>query len=258
MIKYYLLITILFFSNCSPQSDKGTVISNYDGNHVKKQIFDTAGNLKSEQIFLKNGEELLPDGYIKFFRPDGTVKALGFYKKGKKDSIALNYNERGIITGKLYVADGLLIGSQYTYYDNGKVKSYKFYSKPDVATFYLRFDSSGHLETNDGSPLSRYKFDEETVYTRDDTAHIEYLAATPENLRIEVWWSAISHGKPAKWLKLSHLRPSEIANIYAFKDPLYGCIEGPAECLTVLNMYDTTTNKLLVSDTDRYQIKVKM
>ena len=257
-MKYYLLLIVFFFSNCTAQTHDRVVVSHYDNTHVKKQVFDSLGKLHSEQIFLKDGDNLVEDGYIKIFWPDGTINGLGFFKKGKKDSLAYLYNEKGNVVAKFYLANDSIVGSQYTYFNNGQVSFYTFNLKAGGPTFQLQFDSLGHLEKRSGQSLVEVVYGQKPVYAKEDTVDLNYMIATPENLRTEVVISMIVHGEHTKWITRSKFKPLDLANIFCFENPHYLCSDGPAVYYTVLNMYDTTTNKLLISDTDCYHINVKM
>jgi hypothetical protein len=258
-MKYYLLLIVFFFSNCTAQTHDRVVVSHYDNTHVKKQVFDSLEKLHSVQIFLKDGDNLVADGYIKVFWPNGKIHALGFFKNGKHDSVSCGYTEQGHITDKFYiVADTIVVGSYYTYYNNGQVNTYRFKVVPDSTVLALQFDSLGHLTEKQGRSMTRVVYDEKAIYSKEDTVYLKYAIAMPDNLRTEVVVSIILNGKQTKWKTMSDIEPLHIADIEVFSNPRYRCVLGPTDYFTVLNMYDTTTNKLLISDTDCYHINVKM
>jgi len=254
-----ILLVFIIFLSCNTQTNKGIVTIPYDKTHVKKQTFDSSGHLVKEQIFVKEGNGLLEDGYVKYYNNKGGVTILGFFKKGKGDSIVYMYNDQGKLTSKLYMLNDSVYGSQYSYYENGKVNSYKFYLHPDKPRFALFFDSLGNVSQVIGEPLSKpLVINEKEVYLPTDTFQMNYLIASPEKMKTEVRVTLKNNNKyKNEWHKFTDFHPIHIANILYFEEPAYKCREGSIDYVTVLNIYDSTSNKLIVSDTDVYKVRVK-
>lgn len=100
------------------------------------------GSLQSEGN-LRNGK---PDGYWKNYYPTGVVKSEGNRKNHKLDSIWIFYHISGNIESKINFLDGKKNGFSYTYYLNpknpaniGKVKSKELYVenyKEGISEYY--------------------------------------------------------------------------------------------------------------------------
>ena len=75
---------------------------------------------KWEEFELKEG--VLNGDYI-IFHTNGEIFSHTKYVNGKRNGEELNYNAEGILTKKSIYKNDILVGSQYTYFDNGKKQS---------------------------------------------------------------------------------------------------------------------------------------
>ena len=258
-MKIILSICVILLFCCTIQSHNGIVTTPYDRDRVKKQTFNENGQLMKEQIFKKKDSGLIEDGYIKIFKKDGRLKVLGFYKNGKKDSSIYVYNEYDKLVSKLYMLDDSLCGSQYYYYGDGKINYYLFHTNPSEPRFALYFDSLGNVVKKIGIPSEILILNKKTFYSPKDTVQINYLIPTPENIRTVVYVHVKIKQETGNWVRFNatDFVPMHIANIFCVREPPYSCGQGSAEFTTVVNMYDSISNKLIVSDTERYSIHVK-
>jgi len=91
-----------------------------------------------EVIFYKNGKEIakeligadgkvlktegkVPDGLVKEFFFDGTVREEVYYKNGKKEGVAKLYNSEGVLRGEFNFKHGRQEGLSKTYHPTGEL-----------------------------------------------------------------------------------------------------------------------------------------
>lgn len=84
---FTLFITFGLSAQCLTEDNKQYTA---EGNHIKMERFDKAGNLLESGTFLKNGHI---DGKWTSYNIDGSIKSVAFYTEGEKSGNWTHYDQ---------------------------------------------------------------------------------------------------------------------------------------------------------------------
>jgi len=119
---------------------------------------------KWEEFELKEG--LLNGDYI-IFHSNGEIYSHTKYANGRRNGEELTYSAAGVLTKKNTYKNEILVGSQFGYFDNGKIQSeYKYEDGKSIET--LNYDILGNISSQsfikDGKTITQ-KITEGKVYS---------------------------------------------------------------------------------------------
>jgi len=249
-MKSNLLLLIVFFVYTQCSRDTGSV------KKIINKKYDANKNLISEQEFLKVDTGLMADGYCKQYYNNGGIKSLCFYKNGKHDSIMYYYYENGCIDSKLHLFNDTPTGSAVLYYSNCKIKSFMYFTNSKSERFVLNYDSiTSRPSEVRGHPLTFAIANKKTKYSISDTIILSSVVTIPDRI-VDTLFIKIA-GKYGIYIDtVTKFDYFKSLDLYYFDFP-YACELGSAKYTAVLNLYDSISNKLLVTDTFSYKIDVK-
>lgn len=257
-----ILITCgLLFIGCSnPVQTKNAQGADHTSiEHVTKKKYNANGDVVSIQDYLKNDTGLIADGPFKDFYDDGALKSSGTYKNGKFEGFIKNYHPNGNMIQKMHFSNDSFIGGQYEYYDNGVIKSYDFFVTTTARRFTIHFDEKGNIikDQTVGKPLSLIVIDEKSAYDSTDTIVLNLIIAKPEHVKTKL---TVLYQKPNINYKVEMTDKNynyfDFANTHYTRVPYLG-IKGSGRVTATLKLYDSVTNRLITTDSVKYDIIVK-
>lgn len=172
MMKLKQLLIVLFggIAACgSSKSQEQFTVQNGDTLHVVKE-YDKEGHLKAEKfvdndnliqgsvkMFYQNGAlqaelsftDSKKNGIEKSYYPSGKIKHIGVNNLGKQDSTWIWLYEDGTTEEVSNWINGASHGEDISYYENGRIKMFRFYYFGDL--MYIReYDNNGGVVKEDG------------------------------------------------------------------------------------------------------------
>lgn len=147
----YVILSFIFFYSCSFSEKSGKVRESFETLQEGKERFET---------FYPNGQkkrvveliDSVPEGREIGYYSSGEVKYNAFNKKGVKDSTCVFYYPEGSIKAIYHYYKGKLFGDQYTYDSFGALESYYFNNYEEV-TLFLRKYSDSLIIQDEGIPF---------------------------------------------------------------------------------------------------------
>ena len=257
-ITYLLLGWTMLSCNYTPKP-KGIDGTDCDG-LVRRVYTDSADGLKTEQLFIKSGENLVANGYQKKFDSSGRLVSLYFFKNGNRDSVGQTFFENGNTKNKWFFNHGIAYGPIYTYYNNGVLAEFREAMMPDLQFFTINYDSSGRVTSTNGAALSATLFDKKISYGLSDTAGIGFQLAISENSKFIFTIEPVTKNnrkkEPIKINDLTKLTFYPDLNMYAYVES-YACKEGSVSFIATLTLLDSHTNKSIYKQSVRKNIEVR-
>lgn len=166
----YFIITTCYLS-CSNNEISTTF---YKGDTLVLNRIYKNGNIEKEETF---NMDSVNQGYIKFFYPNGQLKIMveyvkgkkhgksiayfpngkleheGLYNQGKQDSVWIWYYKEGTVQAKDSWMNGVQFGVQYKYNSNNASKKF-FFCGIDGAVLYERIYDNGKFISESGKNLN--------------------------------------------------------------------------------------------------------
>jgi len=252
----YFLVSIPFITGC--KSDINERIISEGNSHFKKMEFNK-NVLTIESEYIKVDTGLIPDGFYKEYYANEQIRMLQFYKNGKLDSFYYYYDFDGVLLKKYHFFNDSLLGSQYDYYYNtGKVKKYVFILTQHRNAFTIDYDSiSGEIREIKGHSILLDISNHKHIFNKRDTVEFYNLLFIPKKTKFIL--STFEYNKMNKCIYSDttdtfDYYPKSDINIYPC---LYYCADGPGRYVAITKLYDSSTNKLYLSDTVKYEINIK-
>jgi len=174
-MKRFLIVTLglaIFLQSCK-QIDTRDRFYNEQGLLVRRKFYPDGSTVllertyKNDSIehgyakkFYRSGEPMIYAEYadgqkngkqISYYL-NGAIEEMGFFKKGKEDSVWYWYDSLGRITDKESFVNGYKCGNSYKYYSNGKMKTCYFNSPGGGWVFKTEYDSVGVVKSKEGDP----------------------------------------------------------------------------------------------------------
>jgi len=118
-MKKHLIIIILFVSVRIFYSQNGIIRSYYPD-----------GNLYYEISYVND----VLDGTSYWYYPNGNLKLMKEFSKGKLNGFVREFYESGLIKEEFYVKDGIKDGTHRIYYENGALKEINIYEEGKLLT----------------------------------------------------------------------------------------------------------------------------
>jgi hypothetical protein len=159
-IKLLLLSTAISFialgcNNAKDCNSKREIVKT-KGNIELHQIVDECnGNLvvREREYLRVSRDSIIPNGYQKDYYPNGKLKILAFWRLGVQDSICISYAEKGNKLSESYMSDGIFVGPQREYYNDGKIKSIVYHKNDSIKWFGIEFDPQSRITKLHGKSL---------------------------------------------------------------------------------------------------------
>lgn len=103
------------------------------------------------ELFIEYFEGLKEGDEIKYFE-NGKIEKMGVNRKGKADSIWVSYDSLGFLKNVNTWYKGNFTGEQATFYPNGKIREYLFYSPNGQIIYRGSFNNEGNVIFQEGNP----------------------------------------------------------------------------------------------------------
>ena len=227
-----------------------------NNNHVIKQEFEK-GKLVWEIEYIKNDTGLLHDGYEKKFYNNGRIRSQANYKDGRLDGYYYDYSIDGIVIQRLLFYHTVMLGSQFRFYKNGKIKDYTYYSALDNYQCRIRYDSLENTEQLKGHPDSLCIEGNKTNFIKSDTIWIYNHIAQPYKTKVVVTVKLLDRKNKCFYTKdFADFGYLQFADMHVLPFEYYG-FDGSGKYVAITKLFDSATGKLKFADTVSYLIKIK-
>jgi hypothetical protein len=180
----FLIIAVPLFigckenKTCNPRNEITVPTSN--GTELVKVIDECNKNrvISEQQVLKLPDSTTIPHGYYKDYHLNGNIRTFGFFNKGLQDSTGIRYFDNGKPEAINYFSQaGQLIGPQYSFYDNGIMRSVKFCKNDTNVWFAIEFDKHGNEIKTEGYPLKLLaRSGYETLKVGEDFAVVNQVA----------------------------------------------------------------------------------
>jgi antitoxin component YwqK of YwqJK toxin-antitoxin module len=149
--------------------------------HGYARSYYVNGQLMGEEHYI-NGVE---HGIFRRFYPNGQLEQIGRIKNGVLDSLAEMYYENGNLKLKTFWMQGKQIAEHISYFSNGEVSEYLFYSPIGDLVYKSVYDQNGGRLDEEGSQNTHLVCrDEDYEFFTGDTLWIEIFAPSPPDKKV--------------------------------------------------------------------------
>lgn len=93
------------------------------------------------------------NGFFKIFYPNGKLKTLLFFNKGKQNGMCTDYWPDSTIQSTTYMYNGMFSGPQTKYDSDGRVEEVSFFTNDSQSWFIIQYNKIGDIDSLLGRPF---------------------------------------------------------------------------------------------------------